>query len=113
MMKYEDEDINNSTETRFSYGIITHMYLHRLFHNQNDRIVIVADWFDPVGFDSTGLMQVKYNPCFESERTAFLEDCEPVNFMLWPSNPFEFDWDNYAQSYRDIDQRNVFVVIKR
>ena len=73
---------------------------HRLFHDQAPRVVIFADWFVPIGFDSCGLMQVKYHPNFESEKAAFLDMCEPVNLMLWPAQPFEYDWKK-RDSHKD------------
>lgn len=106
MMRFKEDE--NKEET-ISYGIITHMYYHRLFHDQDPRVVLVADWYDPVGIDDYGLVEVQYNSLFETEKAAFLDECYPLNFMLWPSEPFEFDWT--PQSYRD--KENRFVVIHR
>ena len=108
MMKYDEEADNNASAT--AYGIVTHMFYHRLFHDQAPRVVIFADWFVPIGFDSCGLMQVKYHPNFESEKAAFLDMCEPVNLMLWPAQPFEYDWKK-RDSHKD--PNNLFVVIHR
>jgi hypothetical protein len=106
MMTYREDD---DKEDEVSYGIITHMYYHQQFHNQAPRVVIIADWFVPIGVDSCGLTEVRYNPLFESEKSAFLDACEPINFMLWPSKPFEFDWKR--RSYTNTD--NVFTVCHR
>jgi hypothetical protein len=106
MMKFEDEETKVESIT---YGIITHMYYHQLFHNKPPRVVIIADWFDPIGVDVFGLTEVKYNPLFESEKGAFLSACEPVNFMLWPSKPFEYDFKR--ASYMKPD--HVFTVCHR
>ena len=109
MMKFDDEDENTSSSS-FAYGIITDMYYHQLFYDEAPRVVILADWYSPVGVDSSGLVIVKYNSNFESEKAAFLEHCEPVNLMLWPASPFDFDW-SLRSSY--VNPHTEFLVIHR
>ena len=109
MMRYDEED-DADKNAGISYGIITHMFYHQLFHTQPPRVVIFADWYCPIGFDDCGLMQVTYNESFDTEKGAFLDSCEPVNFMIWPSEPFEFDWSS-RKSFRNPDTK--FVVIYR
>jgi len=108
MMRYNEED-DADENAGISYGIITHMFYHQLLHTQPPRVVIFADWYSPIGFDDCGLMQVAYNPSFECEKGAFLDSCEPVNFMIWPSEPFDFDWSR--NSFKHPEKK--FVVVHR
>ena len=109
MMRYDDED-DADKNAGVAFGIITHMFYHQLFHTQPPRVVIFADWYCPIGFDDCGLMQVTYNKSFDSEKGAFLDNCEPVNLMIWPSKPFDFDWSS-RKSFTNPETK--FVVIHR
>jgi hypothetical protein len=86
------------------------MYYHQLTFSFPRRVIVLADWYDGIGYNRSGLMEVKYNPNFASEDMTFLDQCQPVNFVLWPSNPYDFDFES-EDAWRD--EQTAFKIINR
>jgi hypothetical protein len=106
-VQYDEEDAED-VEPSLTYGIIRRMYNFVLGRGLPAKVVIFADWYDAEAVDTDGLLQIRYNPNFESEDCTFLSMCEPVNFGIWPKDPFTFDFESNA-AYRNED--TVFKVI--
>lgn len=107
-VEYGDEDAEG--EISLTYGIIQRMYNFVLGRGLPAKVVIFADWYDAEAVDTDGLLQIRYNPNFQSEDCTFLSMCEPVTFAIWPKDPFVFDFESKA-AYRNKD--TVFKVIPR
>ena len=86
------------------------MYYHQLCPSEPARVVVCADWYDGEDVSRSGLRQVKYNPNFKSEDMVMLDNCEPFNLVLWPTDAYDFDFDN-EKSWRDPD--TAFSVLYR
>lgn len=77
-----------------AYGRIQRIFEHRMYPSESDDapkgVFVECDWYmeeskDPI----TGLVKVKRNRAWdENQRVAFVEDCKPVNFVVWPADPF-------------------------
>ena len=94
-----------------SYGRIKKLFYHQLLPDSPPRVIVIADWYDYHSvYDRSGLVQVKYNPNFESESSVFLEYCTPKNYAMWPTDPFAFDWTN-EESYRN--ENVLFSILDR
>ena len=106
----DDGGGNDDDEINSSYGIIIEMYYHTFCSFLEPKVVIVGEWYTPTGFDNSGLLQVRYNPNFNSENVAFLYQCAPTNIVLWPKEPFTFGWE-WPADYKNPD--TDFSVINR
>jgi hypothetical protein len=107
-VEYKDEEEGN--EPILTYGIIWRMYKFVLGPDLPTRVVIFGDWYDAGTVDTDGLLQIRYNPNFESEDCTFLSMCRPENYAIWPKDPFSFDFGSRA-AYRNTD--TVFKVVPR
>ena len=93
------------------YGRIQKLYYHQLHQDIAPKIIVIADWYDEEpAYERSRLVQVRYNPNFQSESSVFLNYCDPVNFSIWPTDPFTFDFTK-SKSYRD--ESKLFSILLR
>lgn len=79
-----------------AYGLIQRMYRHRLTAGE-PAFFVDCLWYVSCGKGANGLEQASYAPQYEKFPLAFLDMCVAVNFLLLPSSPFDFDFDDLAQ----------------
>ena len=72
------------------------MFMH-LMHPEEDAptlFVASCDWYEKEGVDDgTGLTRVRLNPNFDACKLVSIQDCIPMNIVLWPVSPLELDGD--------------------
>jgi hypothetical protein len=106
---YNDQSARNKKTS--CYGRIQRLYYHQLHQNAAPKIIVIADWFDEEpAYERSRLVQVRYNPNFKSESAVFLNYCDAVNFSIWPTDPFTFDFTK-SKSYRD--ESKLFTLLYR
>ena len=85
------------------------MYYHTMMDGQQ-RVIISADWYMCSGTSRTGLCRVRYNPNWKGCSVAFLDQCDPLNLVLWPVDLSKIGPDTDMAEYMT-DPDNEFEVI--
>jgi hypothetical protein len=89
--------------TAFYYGHIRRMYYVRLRADDKPTFVVQCYWYDVHKQKGTnGLTQLKFaarfgNGQFGENDLQFLDVCVPENFVVWPTDPFNFNFNDSAQ----------------
>jgi hypothetical protein len=84
--------------TAFYYGHIRRMYYIRLRANDKPTFVVQCYWYDVHNQKGTnGLTQLKFAVRFSENDVQFLDVCVPENFVVWPTDSFNFDFSDSTQ----------------